>query len=500
MSYERVTWKNRAVEKPMTYSITHNEDDTVTLARAPGEVYEAGTPVNAENLNRMDEGISEAHEALKEKSSIAEMHKRDRVANLLVNSNFADPLNWRGQTEYNGNHARTIDGWGTDGANKKVVVSNGYVRAETTIGSAYATIMQKVVYNTQYAGKTLTAAAYLRSNVTPRIQVYNGDTSIKSGEGVSGDYQVLVCSFTVPASTSDGALIVKLQGKSTGVGDYLEVKWAALYEGAYTAETLPAYVIPDKRIEMIRCGVPLNPPNLLDNSWFVNPINQRGLTSFAGVGYFIDRWASWAEDNHLNLNANGITVTKSLIQGIACDNTKTYTAAVCLADGSIYVGTGIPENEDFGVWNKVWVTKTEYGVIFYLHAESEQTYRWAALYEGAYTAETLPAYVYKGYAAELAECQRYYVNTANVWMACHKIRGWGAIVEIPANMRVAPTVLIDSTDGVCIYDNASKWVPTTISYTQMNSKSVFIVLTDVDNTTFGESLLVKGITGLSADL
>ena len=34
--------------------------------------------------------------------------------------------------------------------------------------------------------------------------------------------------------------------------------------------------------------------------------------------------------------------------------------------------------------------------------------RWAALYEGSYDASTLPAYQPKGYAAELAECQRYF--------------------------------------------------------------------------------------------
>ena len=33
---------------------------------------------------------------------------------------------------------------------------------------------------------------------------------------------------------------------------------------------------------------------------------------------------------------------------------------------------------------------------------------WAALYEGTYTADTLPPYVPKGYAAEMMECQRYY--------------------------------------------------------------------------------------------
>ena len=36
------------------------------------------------------------------------------------------------------------------------------------------------------------------------------------------------------------------------------------------------------------------------------------------------------------------------------------------------------------------------------------TIKWAALYEGSYTADTLPPYVPKGYAAEFAECRRYY--------------------------------------------------------------------------------------------
>ena len=149
--------------------------------------------------------------------------------------------------------------------------------------------------------------------------------------------------------------------------------------------------------------------NLLDNSWFLNPVNQRGKTSQLGQGYFIDRWTSWSDDNQISLSTNGLTANLALTQGVQCDITKTYTAAVCLADGSIYAGTGIPANGDFGVWEKVWVVKTEYGVAFYLHVtNAPQTYRWAALYEGAYTADTLPAYVYKGYAAELAECQRYF--------------------------------------------------------------------------------------------
>ena len=34
----------------------------------------------------------------------------------------------------------------------------------------------------------------------------------------------------------------------------------------------------------------LQPRNLLDNSDFRNPVNQRGATSYTGAGYTIDRW------------------------------------------------------------------------------------------------------------------------------------------------------------------------------------------------------------------
>lgn len=33
------------------------------------------------------------------------------------------------------------------------------------------------------------------------------------------------------------------------------------------------------------------PVNLLDNSDFTNPVNQRGQTEYLGSGYSIDRWA-----------------------------------------------------------------------------------------------------------------------------------------------------------------------------------------------------------------
>ena len=47
-------------------------------------------------------------------------------------------------------------------------------------------------------------------------------------------------------------------------------------------------------------------PNLLDNWYFGNPVNQRGQTSYTGEGYGIDRWASNGNDSVIAVTNNGI--------------------------------------------------------------------------------------------------------------------------------------------------------------------------------------------------
>ena len=68
---------------------------------------------------------------------------------------------------------------------------------------------------------------------------------------------------------------------------------------------------------------------------------------------------------------------------------------------------------------------------------------WAALYEGEYTAETLPPYVPKGYGAELAEFRRYYQCYDEV--ACANIDAAYPILGLTfPPMRVTPTLTIGS--------------------------------------------------------
>ena len=145
----------------------------------------------------------------------------------------------------------------------------------------------------------------------------------------------------------------------------------------------------------------IRPRNLLDNSDFRNPVNQRGNTSVSNNGYFIDRWLIYSanEANRVtSIDSNGLTtagggaVRQIVSKEVTPKDIGEYTFAVCKSDGSIIVN-GLYRNSSGDMVCSI---------------QSAGTYIWAALYEGTYTAETLPPYVPKGYAAEFAECRRYY--------------------------------------------------------------------------------------------
>lgn len=58
MTYIKNTWVDQEVERPKTYEITNNADGSITLIDSFGLVSELGTPVNADNMNHIEEGIA----------------------------------------------------------------------------------------------------------------------------------------------------------------------------------------------------------------------------------------------------------------------------------------------------------------------------------------------------------------------------------------------------------------------------------------------------------
>ena len=206
----------------------------------------------------------------------------------------------------------------------------------------------------------------------------------------------------------------------------------------------------------------IQPRNLLDNSDFTNPVNQRGKTSYTG-GYGIDRWKQWSNNHTTNVSNGHITV--NVIQqyiGVPINFDTVYTMAARKTDGTILCISGTFNNKiDKDGLRLDYDTNTDGSKKPYACINAAGDYLWAALYEGSYTTDTLPPYVPKGYAAELAECQRYYYRM-NIKNAPCLGSGWAyeknnrIPITLPMTMRITPTVQMDVVSNFqIIYNNAT---------------------------------------------
>jgi hypothetical protein len=57
LSYNPTNWQDRVVEHPRRFEVQNNPDGTVTLIPKPGAVLQEGTPVNAANMNKLEQGL-----------------------------------------------------------------------------------------------------------------------------------------------------------------------------------------------------------------------------------------------------------------------------------------------------------------------------------------------------------------------------------------------------------------------------------------------------------
>lgn len=61
MAYVKNTWVDQDVERPRTYEVTNNQDGSITLTDSFGVVTELGTPVDADNMNHIEDGIAQCY-------------------------------------------------------------------------------------------------------------------------------------------------------------------------------------------------------------------------------------------------------------------------------------------------------------------------------------------------------------------------------------------------------------------------------------------------------
>ena len=254
--------------------------------------------------------------------------------------------------------------------------------------------------------------------------------------------------------------------------------------------------------------------NLLDNPWFSNPVNQRGVASGAtwGAGkYGLDRWYSdtnnavkWNSAGYLVMPANTDNcVISQKIENRGIEAGTFLTASVLLEDGTVLKSKfAMPA-----------VGSTEYGV-FYGTEFSGSTFTNSV--DGYYTfrlwytkgnstdghvaavklelgsVSTLANDIAPNYAEELAKCQRYFQVFSGLAPAASFNTGLGIFfcVDLPVEMRTTPTVIMPAfttEDPVVLSKtlNAPKTGYTLGVYTLgINSTFVQINLTNSDNTKY----------------
>ena len=381
--------------------------------------------------------------------------------NLLDNSDFRNPVNQLGRSgTYEGVSNYTtfvIDRWKTWSTGCTYTLSSAGLQIANLNASSSAGPWEVLPNPERMKGKTYTLAVWYNGG-----NVACGNVAVPTGTLTEDKYLSAVSTL----ETRPGVRFVIASTYSSidfqiliSAGQTVTIERAALYEGSYTTDTLPDYVPKGKHVEMINCGVPLAPHNLLDNSNFRNPVNQRGAAEATMGKYFIDRWKvePFSSGPSITINSNGLTLlpTTSSTAGIYqtlpdYENRKgkVHTFAICVDN----------------VWECVSFTMGNFGVGYRIHGldffstdsrhilirntssdnPSPITIQHVALYEGAYDASTLPAYQPKGFAAELAECQRYYKKIRiNVAYSYNNI----FTASFPINMRITPTVNLIKFDA-----------------------------------------------------
>ena len=333
------------------------------------------------------------------------------------------PASITGQkVDYQASVSKTTIPAGTWNEAVPAVAQGNYLWTRTTITFNSGTPV--VTYSVSRMGMDGAGSVSSVANVSPEA---NGNVPL-----TAGDIGAL--------SASGGAMTGELQMNGQSIS------------GLSTPTTKDQAANMDYVNQQVRKAVPRN---ILDNSDFSNPVNQRGRISYNYAEYSIDRWkvADNATPNVVLVNDGYITISaeagmawvsqyfekKLLKEG---DN---FTVGIWLQDGSVLVGCAtIPQAGNYVdiTMHDSFQVRLSQNAFELLLWSGTKDIKYIAFYEGIYTVDTIPEYQPKGYGAELMECQRYLqrVRTADLRKSyCEDFR---------PTMRMTPQGIVSHFDQI----------------------------------------------------
>lgn len=199
-------------------------------------------------------------------------------------------------------------------------------------------------------------------------------------------------------------------------------------------------------------------PNQIDNGDLLDPVNQRGSSSYSGTGiYCIDRWKLWGAYNVVAhtltySSENAVSIAGLSVCALAQRNTRfgvgeTVTMSAKI-NGSVYSKTfslaDSPTSYPMGSFH--FIAGVDSSAFFEVAIESSTiVIDWVKLERGSVATPFTP----KGYGAELVECYRYFWKSSMQVNMFQTTAGafYRNTVYFPIAMRAIPTVTITSSTG-----------------------------------------------------
>ncbi len=223
MGYVKNNWVDQEVERPRTYEISNNSDGSVTLIDSFGLVSELGTPVNADNMNHIEEGIeacdlrkySTTEVFNKYEWATGIINKEKVIYESLKDNNIGNPLtdntNWKKVS------------FGGDSGGKynlgDIIISDHVLEGEEAVGKAlqgtYTLTADTAFYTKcleEYTNPSNTLEA-IRNDITTtgNLNIGNG---VVSGFSES-NYAKTSPLFSLPASITSFEMTAKFTTAST---------------------------------------------------------------------------------------------------------------------------------------------------------------------------------------------------------------------------------------------------------------------------------------------
>ena len=277
----------------------------------------------------------------------------------------------------------------------------------------------------ELASQVAALAQQMAAITTPPDKYY---TSIYSGEEID-------------------AAITKVRSGAMGVSSFNGRAGAVMPQaGDYNATQIP--VSADAGAETVAAALNNKPNrNLLDNWYFMNPVNQRGVSgTISEAGYFIDRWK--LVSGSVTLTSTGITINGTISQVLENAAGTNVTASALTTTGIVSVSYD-NSSKTFtitGTGQTFVAAKLEFGSQQTLAHQDE---------DGNWVLNEIP-----DYGTELAKCQRYLIPLKRNSCTGPSTSSTIAYLYFPVPVSMRATPVLQGTPPENLYPNDGNTIET----------------------------------------